>query len=192
MAFSGQYAAAQLEKLDRSPLFRGRTFPLAKEIAGYLGYAPDFVPPTYLTFARAHRRIPSDHGTLDAADHMTHAHVLERDVDNFHAYTLHAIILRVSGAQLGFNGSLETLRMIQGDGQLFCIKVELLRTPEDFEFFGRWRATHGVSWPYIMDYDHRHHPVLRGALHTQQMYEEEWRADRARRRRAVIEYNRTV
>jgi hypothetical protein len=29
MAFSGQYAAAQLGKLNDSPLFRGYTFPLA-------------------------------------------------------------------------------------------------------------------------------------------------------------------
>ena len=37
MAFSGQYAAAQLEKLDLSPLFRGHTFSLAREVSGYLG-----------------------------------------------------------------------------------------------------------------------------------------------------------
>ena len=196
MAFSGQYAAAQLEKLDNSPLFRGRTFPLAKEIAAYLGYAPDFVPPTYLTFARAHQRIPSRYGRGEGADHAAYASVLNRDVDNFHAYTLHANLLRFNGDRLHIDyiiGTLDNLRTIRGDGgPLFCFSAELLRSPEDLEFFERWRAVHGVSWPYSRAYDHRPHHVLRGAFRTHSMYEEEWRAKRERRRRAVVEYNRSV
>ena len=194
MAFSGQHAAAQLEKLDHSPLFRGRTFPLAKEIAAYLGYTPDFVPPTYLTFARAHQRIPSRYGPGEGADHMAYAQALVRDVDNFHAYTLRANLLRFNGDRLHISnivGTLNYMRAIRGSRPLFCFVVELPRSPEDLEFFERWRAVHGVSWPYTRAYDHRPHHVLRGAFRTQQMYEEEWRAARDRMRRATVAYNST-
>jgi hypothetical protein len=196
MAFSGQYAAAQLEKLDTSPLFRGSTFPLAKEIAAYLGYAPDFVPPTYLTFARAHQRIPSKYGPGEGANHAAYASVLDRDVGNFYAYTLHANLLRFNGDRLHIEyiiGTMATMHALRrGLGLLFCFAAELVRSPEDLEFFERWRAVRGVSWPYTRAYDHRPHHVLRGAFRTYQMYDEEWRADRDRRRRAVIEYNRLM
>ena len=56
MAFSGQDAAAQLHKLDG---LLPCQFPLAKEVAEYLGFAPDAVPPSYLAWARAHGRLPS-------------------------------------------------------------------------------------------------------------------------------------
>ena len=56
MAFSGQYAAAQLHKLDG---LLPRHFALAREVAEYLSHAPDAVPPTYLAWERAHGRLPS-------------------------------------------------------------------------------------------------------------------------------------
>ena len=197
MAFSGQYAAAQLEKLDHSPLFSGRTFSLTKEVSGYLGYAPDFVPPTYLTFARAHQRIPSRNGVPGPANYAAYAPVLNRDVDSFHAYTMHANLVRFNGDRLHIDyiiGTLVNLRAIRGDsgGPLFSFVVELRRSPEDLEFFNRWLAVHGLRWPFTLTNDNREHHVLRGAFHTHSMYEEEWRAKRERRRRAVVEYNRSV
>ena len=90
-------------------------------------------------------------------------------------------------------GALDNLRAIRGDGgPLFPFVVELRRSIDDLEFFERWRAVHRVSWPYCRDNDHHFHHVLRGAFHTHSMYEEEWRAERERRRRAVVEYNRSV
>ena len=51
MAFSGQYAAAQLHHL---PLPHA----LLNELSDYLGYAPNFAPPTYVAWARLYGRIP--------------------------------------------------------------------------------------------------------------------------------------
>ena len=196
MAFSGQHAAAQLEKLDNSPLFRGRTFFLSKEVSGYLGYAPDFVPPTYLTFARAHQRMPSRNGIPGPANYAAYAPVLNRDLDNFHEYTMHANILRFHGDRLRHDyiiGTLANLRAIRGDsgGPLFSFVVELRRSPEDLEFFDQWLAVHGLCWPFTPDNDHHPHHVLRSAIRTHSMYEEEWQAARERTREAVIAYNRT-
>ena len=56
MAFSGQYAAAQLHKLDG---LLPCHFPLARTVAEHLGFAPDSVTPSYLAWARAHGRLPS-------------------------------------------------------------------------------------------------------------------------------------
>jgi hypothetical protein len=53
MSFSGQYAAAQLHHL---PLPHA----VLAELSGYLGYAPDFAPPTYVKWARVYGRLPTD------------------------------------------------------------------------------------------------------------------------------------
>jgi hypothetical protein len=118
-------------------------------------------------------------------------------VDSFHAYTLHANLVRFNGDRLHIDyiiGTLVNLRAIRGDsgGPLFSFVVELRRSPEDLEFFNRWLAVHGLPWPFTLTNDNREHHVLRGAFHTHSMYEEEWRAKRERRRRAVVEYNRSV
>ena len=192
MAFSGQYAAAQLEKLDNSPMFRGRTFSLAKEIAAYLGYTPDFVPPTYLTFARAHDRIPTTEVEHDLHTHAVTSVVLKRDLRNFNNYAAAASVLRFRNDILHIDfiaGVVFDLTWMRPT-PVFAIEVEVPRSPEDLEFFNRWLAVHGVTWPYTRD--NEHHPALQGAIRTCRMYEEEWRAERERRRRAVAEYNMTV
>ena len=173
---------------------------MAREIAGYLGYAPDFVPPTYLTFARAHQRIPSRHGMGEGADIAAYAPVLTLDVDNFHEYTMHANILRFHGDRLRHDyiiGTVDNLRAMARDsnvvepGHLFCFVVELRRSLEDLEFFDQWLAVHGFNWPYTPDNDNQPHHVLRSAIRTHSRYEEEWNVARERTRRAVIAYSRT-
>ena len=190
MSFSGQYAAAQLEKLDHSPLFRGHTFPLAHELSAWLGYAPDFVPPTYLAFARTHQRIPSMNGGDTRA---AYAAVLDHDVHNYEGYIMHANISRFNGCRLRIDhviGTLAELRELrrEGEGEYCCFSVELLRSPEDIEFFARWRATHGEEWPYTPVSAYPHH-ALRGATRVHWRYVEAWYAARERERRMVVVYN---
>ena len=64
MAFSGQHAAVQLEKLDHSPLFRGYTFPLAKEVAECLGCVAPLIPPTILQSSRRLGRLACTSGRM--------------------------------------------------------------------------------------------------------------------------------
>ena len=73
MAFSGQYAAAQLHRLDG--LLRC-LFPLAKEVAEDLGFAPDAVPPSYLAWARAHGRLPS----MQIERHLVYVRMYEHEL----------------------------------------------------------------------------------------------------------------
>ena len=84
MAFSGQYAAAQLEKLDNSPLFRGRSFSLARKISDFLGYAPHFAPPSFVRWARAHGRLPWIDD--DVCDEYVSAPMLASDFNNITSY----------------------------------------------------------------------------------------------------------
>ena len=188
MSFSGQYAAAQLEKLDHSPLFRGHTFPLAHELSAWLGYAPDFVPPTYLTFARAHQRIPSMNAGEDRA---AYAQVLNRDAHNFEGRIMHANITRFDGRRprlridyvIGTLAELREQRRV-GEGEYYSYVVELLRTPED----ARWRAAHGEDWPRVQNATNPH-PVLHGASLVYYRYYEAWNRVRENERRSVIAHN---
>ena len=190
MAFSGQYAAAQLAKLHHSPLFRGYTFPLAQELSAWLGYAPDFAPPTYLTFARVHRRIPSVNGGDTRA---AYAQVLDHDVHNYERYTMHANISRFDDDRIRIDyiiGTLAELRELRraGDGPCYCFVVELLRSTEDIDFFVQWRAAHGEDWPYTTGSFHLH-PVLHGAHRAHWGYYRAWNRARERQMARVMQYN---
>ena len=73
MAFDGQYAAAQLWKLDASPLFRGRYFPLSRMLAEHL-MLPMFPPGRMKGWAEHYDRL------LDAAmDDETVVRLLARE-----------------------------------------------------------------------------------------------------------------
>ena len=76
MAFCGQYAAAQLHKLHG--LLRCQ-FPLAKEVAEYLGFAPDAVPPSYLAWARARGRLPS----MQIYGYQIYVHMYEHELAGY-------------------------------------------------------------------------------------------------------------
>ena len=127
MAFSGQYAAAQLEKLDHSPLFRGHTFSLAREISGYLGYAPDFAPPSFVRWARAHGRLPCIED--DVCDEYVRApmRVSDFNTDALDGAVVFAQFLDpVNFVPAGLMGSPEMIRNLTNWGEaLFRITVNV-------------------------------------------------------------------
>ena len=109
MAFSGQYAAAQLHKLDG--LLRCQ-FPLAKEVAEYLGFAPDAVPRSYLAGARAHGRLPSVQIWRD----QVYVRMYEHELTVYDGRVA-ACVVRFFGDRLGVVDIEGTLEEVQQQGR---------------------------------------------------------------------------
>ena len=140
--FSGQYAAAQLEKLDA---LLPCHFPLAYEVAGYLGYPPDFVPPTYLAWARAHGRIPSMRCSRDRLD----VRMYDRELVGYDG-VVEARVVRFYGQCLEVDfvdGAYDEVQEQAGACLPYCYIIQLDMLPEDREFFDRWAATYRDAWP---------------------------------------------
>ena len=171
MAFSGQYAAAQLHKLDG--LLRCQ-FPLAEEIAEYLGFAPDAVPPSYLAWARAHGRLPS----MEMYRYQVYVRVYEHELAGHDGMVWARIVklARFSDDRLEIRDIQGTLQEVQdqaGDSIPYAYSIRIAIVPEDREFFARWVARYRYTWPDASTYSvhpdactncvHRVHPVLRGA-----------------------------
>ena len=156
MAFSGQYAAAQLHKLDG--LLRCQ-FPLAKEVAEYLGFAPDAVPPTYLAWARARGRLPSMQIWRD----QVYVRMYEHELVGYDGMVW-ARVDRFFGDRLevvNIEGTLEEVQQQAGDSTPYFYSIRIITAPEDREFFARWAALYRRAWPDVGVYSM--HPVLHRA-----------------------------
>ena len=158
MAFSGQYAAAQLDQLDRSPLFRGYTFPLAAEVSEYLGFVNDLVPPTLLRWSR-------ELGRLACITRTDGIPVMLDELEGFE------FAVRVSWPVFGIdplNGSPawiweeadgtvdEHYRMARAP--IIDAKIMAPQTFNDVFFYANWSIEHRNSWPCIAN--DTVHPVL--------------------------------
>jgi hypothetical protein len=142
MAFSGQYAAARLDRLPLPHLVIG-------EISDYLGYTPNFAPPSYVRWAKMLGRLPSD-------DYAVERNFIVRAFDyelSTYRGLVNASCMRLRGANLDSLVSvavtLEELRNASETHLLIydvVIKVEYTR--EDFLFFTAWRVKNvGFEWP---------------------------------------------
>ena len=185
MAFSGQYAAAQLHKLDG--LLRCQ-FPLAKEVAEYLGFAPDAVPPTYLAWARARGRLPSMQIWRDQVNVRMYEHELA-GYDGI----VRARIVRFDGDRLevvDIEGTLEEVQDQAEDSTPHAYIIRIDTGPEDREFLARWAALYGRAWPDVGFYSM--HPVLRRANKIFGKVIARWLDRNALQRRIVHHYNRLL
>ena len=167
MAFSGQYAAAQLQKLDHSPLFRGLWFPLSHELSEYLGYAPNFAPPSFVEWARAHGRLPTDADDVYDGYIMVRMHPDDFDTDNYGVDVVRADVLRPRGDPDGYLAIERILarpwrlRELHWGHTIFNISIELTMIRGDFDFCNRWSRAHGTNWPNTSS---GVHPAITGAV----------------------------
>ena len=156
MAFSGQYAAAQLYKLDG---LLPCHFPLAREHAEYLGFAPDAVPPTYLACARARGRLPSMQIWRD----QVYVRMYEHELAGYDGI-VRARIVRFFGDRLvvtDIHGTFQWVQEVADDSTPFAYSIHIDTAPEDHEFFARWAALYRRAWPDVGFYSM--HPVLHRA-----------------------------
>ena len=159
MAFSGQHAAPQLRKLDG---LLPRHLALAREVAEYLGHAPDAVPPSYFAWARAHGRLPS----MQIYRQQVYVRVYEHELAGYDGIVWARIVkfVRHGGDRLEIVDIEGTLQEVQDQAEdsipyAYSIRVDIV--PEDREFFARWVAVYRRAWPDVGAYPM--HPVLRGA-----------------------------
>jgi hypothetical protein len=180
MPFSGQYAAAQLEKLDNSPMFRGRTFSLAKEIAGYLGYAPDFAPPAFVRWACVHGRLPCIDD--DVYDGRVKAPMLVEDFSTDFDYDDDSAIVKYLEPNIEYQNMLE-ITTVRTDPEriprlsrlqvLFGITIDVNANLRDIRFCQRWFRDHAAGWPHTAD---GIHPSLSGAVRIYEQHHAIWAA----------------
>ena len=151
MAVSGQYAAAQLAKLDRSPLFRGRHFPLAQEIAAYLGNVTPLMPPTFLRWSRVLGRrvsITTSRGIIVFIDELQGI-----DCTVQVSYTEFDGLWRIHHA----TGTVEEYYRA-GRGFLFDAVISTMPTVADQYFYNDWWQMYRIEWPLIAG--NVFHPIL--------------------------------
>ena len=139
--FSGQYAAAQLGRL---PL----PHTLLLGISEYIGHNPDlFLPPTYLTFARARGRLPTDVSLqfFDRPGIEVYEHELT-DRDHMRA-TVISMGTRNRLELSYISGTIAQVRDRAGTCILAEIQILFVHTPEDNAFFARWTEQRDSLWP---------------------------------------------
>ena len=191
MAFSGQYAAAQLHHL---PLPHS----VIDELSDYLGYAPNFAPPTYVKFARVYGRLPDSHRGWCACNHaggdgydccITAVHWSDfrnKDfrTDLFGDCRVRSVLYSdVGGFRQSFFVNVTPDRVTPA---LYNPVLHLRMCYEDHEFFRRWHYGPGaddrLAWPYVLrgTISGIAHPAINGAVRIHRQYLEWLRADRAR------------
>ena len=173
MAFTAQYAAAQLGKLDNSPLFHGHTFPLSRELLGYLGDARDFAPPSFAEWARTHGRLPTVEADLYEGYVNVSMHPDDFENADFGVDMVRAHTLRSRGDPDGYL-EIESvfarpwnIRELRWGHPLFNISIELRTGYEDMDFCNRWIRDHGIDWPNTSS---GVHPMLAGAVRIYQQH----------------------
>ena len=189
MAFSGQYAAAQLHHLPLPQSVIG-------ELSDYLGYAPNFAPPTYVKFARVYGRLLSnsqgfcscravDDESMDevccrASVHWSDFRHKDFRTDLFGDCRVHGMLYSdVRGYRHCFFVNVTPDRVHPA---LSGPEIHVPVTDVDREFFARWSiAGPGFSprrrygWPYVPNVDPHDiegivHPAITGAIMTYRRY----------------------
>jgi hypothetical protein len=184
MAFSGQYAAAQLHKLDNSSLFRGYTFPLAAEVSAYLGNVNALVPPTLLHWSRQLGRL--------VAVHPVPAIIVLTD-------ELDGLDCEVMGSYTVFNGTRWIVERAtctmdehhrEGHTPIFDAMINTPATEEDRYFYARWFEVYGNRWPDSTD--NMWHPTIRRLVHAFHYTSQEYMLRGNRRFAEMHRMNRTI
>jgi hypothetical protein len=155
--YSGQYAAAQLDKLPLPPS-------LQLEVAEYVGHhdLDLLLPPTYRPLARMLGRMPA-----------THRHILtgirikafDYELFNYHGEVAASCMTRRVDKLISVvrTGTLEEIRRLDWDQlMLYDLHILLEHTIDDAEFYRAWREKHGDVWPgRVGCASHIHQDLLR-------------------------------
>ena len=152
MAFDGQYAAAQLWKLDASPLFKGRYFQLSNMLADYL-MLPAFPSARMKAWAEQYDRMP--HATFN----YTNTHLLPNEDIPRHLSEQARVRCRgwrVDGEipiYIYYTASvpkyLAHREEIFGATAPFGVHVDDCTTDEENAFLHKWWARYRCPYPYV-------------------------------------------
>ena len=167
--YSGQYAAAQLDKLQLP-------YSLQLEIAEYIEHRDLdlLLPPTYRTFARMLGRLPTDayFGNVDVR-----VRAFEYELSNYRG-VVSARCMAMRGRRLvsAFVRAplVEIRERNPANMMIYEIDFYVEHTRDDLEFFRMWREQNTHEWPRANEYTFREalrRPICRYSR-FQERYEE--------------------
>ena len=171
------------------------------ELSDYLGYAPNFAPPTYVKFARVYGRLPNDRRGLCTCRGFDDVTMYEfccttevhwSDFRNKDFRTDYFGDLRVSGwlprDEYGNYSVRVHVAPERLTAALYNPRLHLHMCDEDIKFFRHWASATGPGagmapyhnfWPYARNTAIRVdvHPAIIGALRIHEQYVDWRRAD---------------
>ena len=152
MPFDGAYAAAQLWKLDGSPLFRGRYFPLSTMLADYL-MMPAFPSARFQDWADHYDRLPYV-SIKQVCIRLLACEDIPRHLSE-HA-TVRCCGWRTDGAMpiyIHFYGDLSTYlaqrEEVFGASEPFMINLSDCLLDEENDFLIKWLRRYRCPYPYV-------------------------------------------
>ena len=155
MELDGDYAIAQLEKLDDCPMLKGQSIPISSMIAEYL--MPQLLPGRFKTWVEQYGRLPDSMVTNEVCIVLLPHEEFPVQVSDFanvecKAHREENGVLVV----ISFTGSLACFRAMRerlfGAAPLSSLKITEPLTDEELHQIGAWEARYWMPWPYI-DYD---------------------------------------
>jgi hypothetical protein len=191
MAFSGQYAAAQLGKLPLPHSVLG-------EISDHLGYAPNFIPPSFIMWVKMFGRLPCDeyHG-----EGNYHVRAFVRELSTYRG-TLSARILRLCNMRLEtlalFHVNVDEIRQSDNVRLItFDVSINVRHSNEDIVFFETWSRKNELEWPYVFENNYKWwappvHPCIQKAVVRFNKFLQDWSGHALSIEMMMNRYNRSV
>ena len=153
LCFDGQYASAQLEKLDWCCLFKGRHVHISEQIVEFLMRAK-FPSARFEAWARQYQRLPDSSMRVgvcmrlvadeDLPDHLSdHARIRCKVV---RMEGEHVLYINYSGTTALYLAQREALF---GTSVPSSIMVNDHLTDEELEYLSMWRGRYGCPWPFV-------------------------------------------
>ena len=155
MELDGDYAIAQLEKLDYSPLFQGRCIPICSMLAKYL--MPQLLPGRMKTWVEQYGRLPDTFITTEVCFVLLPHEAFPAEVSDYAEIECAAVrnedgvwtVINYSGSMASFRAMRER---VFGTSVLHSIKITEPLTDEELQQMNAWEERYSMAWPYI-DYD---------------------------------------
>ena len=176
MELDGQYAVAQIEKLDWCPLFQGRCIPICRMLAEYL--MPQLLPGRFKVWVEQYGRLPNSFVTKEVCFFLLPQEELPVQISDY--ADLECTAYRPEDGiwtRINYSGSIASFRALReqvfGTSALYSVKIIEPLTDEETYMMQAWVMRYNMIWPYI-DYeggDRRPHDQLRALYENMKVHE---------------------
>ena len=155
MELDGQYAVAQIEKLDWCPLFQGRCIPICSMLSEYL--MPQLLPGRIKVWVEQYGRLPDSFVTREVCFFLLPNEQLPVQISDFADITCTAYRTEDgTWTQINYSGSIASFRALRGQvfgtSALHSVQIIEPLTDEETNMMLAWATRYNNIWPYI-DYE---------------------------------------
>ena len=176
MELDGQYAVAQIEKLDWCPLFQGRCIPICHMLAEYL--MPQLLPGRFKVWVEQYGRLPDSFVTREVCFFLQPHEDLPVQISDFADIECKAYRTEDgTWTQINYSGSIASFRALRGQvfgtSALHSVRIIEPLTDEETHMMRAWTMRYNLIWPYIGyegDYS-RPHGQLRALYENMKVHE---------------------